>query len=87
MVRYVDPADRHRRMKDAVVAAMSKEVGDMPSDEMLAVLCQIVGQMIALQDQRKYTAASVMDLVSRNIEIGNQMILEAALNEPAKGRA
>lgn len=87
MVRHVDPTSRHRRMKDAVVAAMAKEVGDMPADEMLAVLSQIVGQMIALQDQRKYTAAAVMELVSLNIEIGNQMVLETALKAPAKGRA
>ena len=40
--------------------------------EMLAVTAQLVGTLIALQDQQKMTPEMAMDLVAKNIEAGNQ---------------
>ena len=45
---------------------------DMPDQEILAIAAQFVGQLIALQDQRLMTADAAMELVAKNIEIGNQ---------------
>ena len=45
---------------------------DMPAQQILAVVSQFVGQLIAMQDQRVMTADMAMQLVQNNIEIGNQ---------------
>lgn len=40
--------------------------------EMLALVSQLVGNLIALQDQRRITPEMAMIVVSQNIEVGNQ---------------
>lgn len=57
------------------------------ADIMLAVTAQLVGNLIAMLDQTKYTAAEAMDLVSKNITIGNSEALRALLETPAAGEA
>lgn len=54
-----------KRMREALDPALEPE-------EMLALACQLVGNLIALQDQRKYTTNAVMAMVSANIEVGNR---------------
>lgn len=49
--------------------------------EMLAVTSQLVGNLIAMQDQTKVTAAMAMEVVSTNIEIGNREVIDALLKE------
>jgi hypothetical protein len=48
--------------------------------EMCAVVSHFLGQLIALQDQTKYTPAQVMHLVSENIEQGNAEVIQSLLN-------
>lgn len=45
---------------------------DMPAQRILAITSQFVGQLIALQDQRSMTPDRAMQIVTTNIEIGNQ---------------
>jgi hypothetical protein len=40
--------------------------------EMLAGAAQLVGNLVALQDQRKMTPAMALEVVQANIEVGNQ---------------
>lgn len=47
----------------------------LSAQHLLAVASQFVGNLIALQDQTKMTPAMAMDLVARNIEIGNQTVV------------
>lgn len=42
---------------------------------LLAVVAYTVGQIIAMQDQRVMTTDMVCDLVSENIEAGNQQAI------------
>lgn len=49
--------------------------------EMLAVTSQLVGNLIALQDQTKITPQMAMDVVSTNIEIGNREMIDWLLKE------
>jgi hypothetical protein len=46
----------------------------------LAVASHFVGQLIALQDQRRFTSATVMELVTRNVEQGNQDAINSLMN-------
>lgn len=43
----------------------------LDGQEMLALVSQLVGNLIAVQDQRKLTPDMAMTLVAKNIEIGN----------------
>lgn len=50
---------------------------DMDAQRILAITCQFVGQLIALQDQRKITPDMAMQIVQENIEVGNHAALLA----------
>ena len=58
---------------------------DLSSMEMLAVASQLIGNLIAFQDQQKVTLGMAMELVSRNIEAGNAAAIQSSLGSP-KGR-
>ena len=66
---------QHEALRDAFIAAVRKKAADMPADQILAVACVFVGQLIALQDQRRFTSDMIMQLVSKNIEAGNQRVI------------
>ncbi|RUT80998.1 MULTISPECIES: hypothetical protein [unclassified Mesorhizobium] len=73
----VMPASRqHEDLRNGFIAAIRKTAPDMPADEILAVVCVFVGQLIAMQDQRRFTSDSIMKLVAYNIERGNQTVIE-----------
>lgn len=57
----------------------------MSAQEMLALSAHLVGQIIAMQDQRTVTPEMAMKIVARNIEQGNQEAVDG-LSAPA-GRA
>ena len=42
---------------------------------MLALSAHLVGQIIAMQDQRKMSPAMAMEIVAKNIERGNGEVL------------
>lgn len=69
--------------RSELLKLLDKHFGHLPSEHMLAVTSHMVGQMIAMQDQRRFTAATIMELVSRNIEAGNQNAVEALVNNTA----
>jgi len=58
---------------------------NMTDAEVLAVLAFMVGAAIALQDQGTMTKERALDIVTKNIEIGNQSALSEILN--TKGSA
>ena len=67
---------RHEEMRLAVIAAM-RPFEDIPAIEQLAVISTFVGQLIALQDQTKYSPGRVMEMVAANVELGNAAALTA----------
>jgi hypothetical protein len=67
---------------DAFLTALKEQMPpDMPAQRILAIVSQFVGQLIALQDQRKITPEMAMQIVGENIEIGNRAMM-LTLNEP-----
>lgn len=54
--------------------------------EMLAIAAQLVGNLIAFQDQRALTPDQAIAMVSKNIEVGNQLAIDTVLGE-TKGNA
>lgn len=53
--------------------------------EMLAIAANMIGKLIAMQDQRKITREMALDLVIRNIEEGNKQVLEQLHNTVGRG--
>lgn len=79
--------ERAKAFQDHLLAVMQEELGkrDLPKEDMLAALAYLVGRVIAMQDQRKMTAAQAIQLVQDNIELGNADQIAAL--EKTQGRA
>lgn len=65
---------------------LKEKTGNLSAIEQLAIAANMLGKMIALQDQRKYTSDEIMTMVAANIEHGNQQLIDQLKNETA-GRA
>jgi hypothetical protein len=61
----------HEALFAEILAIYAKYGADIPAIEILAIMCNIVGKLVALQDQRRYTPDQIMRLVAKNIEHGN----------------
>lgn len=70
-MKVADPTPRHQEFRNDLIAVIRK-YQDLRPDEMLAIASYFVGQLVALQDQRKLTPAMAMEIVGANIEHGNQ---------------
>lgn len=73
-VKIASPA--HEVVYQDLCALVSKHAADVSAEEMLAIASNMVGKLIALQDQRVMTRERALETVMRNIEAGNQMILD-----------
>lgn len=78
------PSKAHMQFRDDMIALMRKHQ-ELPPDEMLAVAAYFVGQLLALQDQRRMTPAMGLQVISSNIEAGNAQAIEQSLGNPAGG--
>jgi len=83
-MRAVTPNSKHEAYLDALQISLAAHQ-HLSSIELLAITSQFVGILIAHQDQRKYSADQVMEIVGRNIEAGNQAVLEGLFD--TRGRA
>lgn len=54
---------------------LRKHAYKLSSEELLAVASNMLGKLIALQDQRTMTKDRAMKIVCANIEMGNQHII------------
>ena len=79
------PDERHTAYLEGLKAQLGGPGADIPADQLLAVTSQFVGMLIAAQDRRTMDGAKAMEIVARNIEIGNETAIEGWL--PKAGRA
>lgn len=84
-LKSVAPSERLVAARDAMLAAL-RAYADLTPEELLAVSSQLVGQLVALQDQRRISPAEAIAIVESNMEIGNAMAIERLATEVA-GRA
>lgn len=59
-----------------LVALVSKHADKLTALELLAVASNMLGKMVAMQDQRKITPDMAMRVVAANIEHGNKELLD-----------
>lgn len=79
--KTVEPNLKHLRFRKALEGAIAQGGMDLPAEELLAITAHFLGQLVAMQDQRKYTSEMVMDLVLKNMEVGNSEVIQQLTNE------
>lgn len=67
--------DHHNSLLDAMKAVL-QDHSDMDAEEMLAVLSQLLGQLVAMQDQEKMTVERAQRIIEHNLVQGNQAAIE-----------
>lgn len=83
--RLHTPAPEHEIAYQDICVLLNKHAGKLDALEMLAVASNMLGKLVAMQDQRKITPSMAMEIVAQNIESGNQQVL--AQLAQSKGRA
>jgi hypothetical protein len=80
--KIVKTSPKHEAFYQAVAKAMKDN--DIDHIEAVAVTANILGKLIAYQDQRLYTPEQMMQIVSDNIEAGNRHALEQIMSAEGK---
>ena len=68
-----------------LVTLVRKHADKISSIEMLAIAANMLGKLVAMQDQRAITGAAAMEIVALNIEQGNREVIEKLMQ--SKGQA
>lgn len=58
-----------------ICALVSKHATELTAAELLAVAANMIGKLVAMQDQRTMSPKMAMKVVARNIEVGNRQVL------------
>jgi hypothetical protein len=74
VVRIAKP--EHEVLYQELIALVNKHAGKLDALEMLAIASNMLGKLVALQDQRTVTPAMAMEVVAKNIEFGNEQVLK-----------
>jgi hypothetical protein len=68
-----------------LLALLAKHADKIDAEEMLAIAANMLGKLVAMQDQRKMTREKAMNLIVENIEVGNQQAIEDLMNSKGRG--
>ncbi len=83
--KTIQTTEEHKKLRDDFLLALKKH-DHLDPIHMLAMASNLVGQLIAMQDQRKYSIDNIWAIVGANIEIGNHDALHTIFGE-TKGTA
>lgn len=73
------PTVQMEAFRNDLLAVLNKHAGALDASEMMALAAYTTGQIMAMQDARKWTPALAMEVVAKNLEAGNaQAIAESA---------
>lgn len=75
----------HEVFYQDIIKLIAKHGDKIDAKEMLAVAGNMLGKLIALQDQRTMTPKEAVEIVVKNIEYGNQQAFDEL--HKTKGRA
>jgi hypothetical protein len=67
----VQPTKAHKAFRTDFLKLLDAHAGKLDASEMMALAAYSVGQIMAMQDATKWTSELAMDLVAKNIEMGN----------------
>lgn len=75
-MRVHKATETHKAFRDDAIALLKTYSGHLSAMEMLALSAHLVGQIVAMQDQRTMSPEAAMNIVSENIEAGNREVLD-----------
>lgn len=67
-----------------ICALVNKHAAKLSAIEILAIAANMVGKIVAMQDQRKVTPAMAMEVVAKNLELGNAQVIEELAKAPGR---
>jgi hypothetical protein len=76
-VHYTRP--EHEAAYQDMVALMRRHADKLTALELLAIGANMVGKLVALQDQRTTSPKMAMEVVAQNIEHGNKQVIDELL--------
>ncbi len=75
----------HEVLYQELVAILRRHGDEMSSEEMLAIGANLLGKLLAYQDQRTMTRERGLEIIINNIELGNQQAIDEVMK--SKGNA
>lgn len=66
----------HEAAYQDLCALVNKHASKLTAEELLAVAANMLGKLVALQDQRSMSTTKAMEIVVRNIEHGNKQVMD-----------
>lgn len=79
MMRTVFPKKEHQVAYADLLALIQKHADEVTAEELLAIAANMLGKMIAYQNQRTMTRERALETVLRNIEAGNHQVISELL--------
>jgi hypothetical protein len=70
--RVVIASPKHEITYQEICDLVKRHSGDLSPLEILAIAANMIGKLVALQDQRKVTKSLAMQTIAKNIEMGNE---------------
>ncbi|CTQ62164.1 MAG: hypothetical protein RIE06_05640 [Roseibium album] len=74
-MKYAVPSNTHFTLRQELVGVLCKYQDTLCPAELLAVSSQVVGNLIALQDETRLSPEHAIEIVMYNIEEGNRAAL------------
>lgn len=76
----------HEAAYQDLVSLLRRNAPQVTSLEMLAIAANLVGKLVAMQDQTTVTVDDAMKVVAKNLERGNAEVLDRLKNAKPAGR-
>jgi hypothetical protein len=80
-MKSVVATEQHLAYRRALEEAMRQHGQTLDAIDLLAITAHLVGQLVALQDQRTVTPAMAMEVVTSNLVEGNRTVIDRLRNE------
>ena len=75
----------HEVLYQDLAKLVGKHGDKVTAEEMLAIAANMLGKLLAFQDQRTMTRERGLEIITQNIELGNQQAVAEVMN--SRGRA
>ena len=70
-IKTLPPTAADQAFRDDMMKVFRKHLKPDTKERLLALASQVVGEVLAHQDQRKWTPAQCIEMIQANIEKGN----------------
>jgi len=71
---------QHEALFQDLCQILQKYSGQLSAEEVLAIAANMLGKLIALQDQRTMTREKALKIITLNLEYGNKQVVNRVAN-------